>query len=112
MQQDVIRLRRELDDQCNDHINNDVAICPNQLPYNWNGTNYSALDLTHSLQPMQQDVIRCDTELERQSTTTSTTNVAVCPNQLPYNWNGTNYSAAGSYTFTTTMQQDVIRLRH
>ena len=34
--------------------------------------------------------------------TTSTTNVAVCSSQLPYSWNGSDYTAAGSYTFTTT----------
>src|SRR5207247_2327246 len=33
---------------------------------------------------------------------TSVTNVTVCSNQLPYNWNGTNHNAAGIYTFTTT----------
>src|SRR5205085_2185130 len=30
----------------------------------------------------------------------STTNVAVCPAALPYNWNGNSYNAAGSYNVT------------
>jgi hypothetical protein len=32
----------------------------------------------------------------------SQTPVSVCASALPYNWNGTNYTAAGTYTFTTT----------
>jgi Secretion system C-terminal sorting domain/Bacterial Ig-like domain (group 2) len=32
--------------------------------------------------------------------TNSTTNVNICGNQIPYNWNGTNYSIAGTYTKT------------
>ncbi len=31
---------------------------------------------------------------------TSTTNVTVCPSQLPYNWNGNNYTTAGTYQVT------------
>jgi hypothetical protein len=79
-----------------------VAICSNQLPYNWNGTNYSA---TGSYTFTTANAAGCDSvatlNLTIKSPTTSTTNVAVCSNQLPYNWNGINYSAAGSYTFTT-----------
>lgn len=29
-------------------------------------------------------------------------NVSICSNQLPYNWNGQNYNAPGSYTVTLT----------
>lgn len=36
------------------------------------------------------------------STSSSTTNVTRCSNQLPYVFNGTSYNAAGTYTFTTT----------
>ena len=30
--------------------------------------------------------------------TISTTNISICPNQLPYSWNGLNFNAAGSQT--------------
>ncbi|MFY7963454.1 MAG: T9SS type A sorting domain-containing protein, partial [Chitinophagaceae bacterium] len=36
--------------------------------------------------------------------TTSTTNVSICPSELPYSWNGSR-TAAGTYTFTTTNSQ-------
>ncbi|MCX6209255.1 MAG: IPT/TIG domain-containing protein, partial [Bacteroidetes bacterium] len=35
---------------------------------------------------------------------TSTTNVSICPSQLPYSWNGSR-TLAGTYTFTTTNSQ-------
>jgi hypothetical protein len=80
-----------------------VAVCSNQLPYNWNGTNYSAAG---SYTFTTTNAAGCDSvatlNLTIKSPTTSTTNVAICANQVPYNWNGTNYSAGGSYTFTTT----------
>jgi hypothetical protein len=44
--------------QFNDTSTTDVTICPNQLPYNWNGTDYRIAGLTHSLQPILQDVIQ------------------------------------------------------
>jgi hypothetical protein len=81
----------------------DVTICPNQLPYNWNGTDYTAAG-TYTFTTTNS--AGCDSvatlNLAVNSTTTSTTDVTICPNQLPYNWNGTDYTAAGTYTFTTT----------
>jgi hypothetical protein len=35
-------------------------------------------------------------------TLTSTTNIAICTNQVPYSWNGQSYSVAGTYTKTLT----------
>src|SRR6185369_30813 len=81
----------------------DVTVCPNQLPYNWNGTDYN-IPGTYTF--TTTNAAGCDSvatlNLTISSTTTSTTEVAVCSNQLPYNWNGTDYSVAGSYTFTIT----------
>src|SRR5262249_12122642 len=80
-----------------------VTICSDQLPYNWNGTNYNAAG-AYSF--TTTNAAGCDSiatlNLTVKTPTASTTNVAVCSNQLPYNWNGTNYNAAGAYTFTTT----------
>ncbi|MEZ4798732.1 MAG: hypothetical protein R2809_02920 [Flavobacteriales bacterium] len=33
---------------------------------------------------------------------TSTEDVTLCSNQLPYNWNGVDFTAAGSYDVTLT----------
>jgi gliding motility-associated-like protein len=76
-----------------------VTICSNEVPYNWNGTNYStAGSYTANL----LTVAGCDSvatlNLTINPTLTSTTNITICSNEVPYNWNGTNYSTAGSYT--------------
>src|SRR6185436_5211865 len=80
-----------------------VTICPSQLPYNWNGTDYN-IPGTYTF--TTTNAAGCDSvatlNLAIKVPTTSTTNVAVCSNQLPYTWNGTNYNGAGTYTFTTT----------
>src|SRR5262249_25944213 len=79
----------------------DVTICPSQVPYSWNGTDYDAAG-TYTF--TTTNAAGCDSiatlNLSIRAITTSTTNVAVCSNQLPYNWNGTDYNGAGSYTFT------------
>src|SRR5262249_7218976 len=80
-----------------------VTICPSQLPYSWNGTNYSTAG-TYTFNTTNAS--GCDSvatlSLSVNATTTSTTDVTICPNQLPYNWNGADYAGAGTYTFTTT----------
>ena len=75
-----------------------VAICNNQLPYSWNGINYTmsglfGITLTSSA--------GCDSlanlALTVNPISTSTTIASICSNQLPFNWNGTNYSTSGTY---------------
>jgi hypothetical protein len=98
--------------QFNDTSTTDVTICPNQLPYNWNGTDYTAPG-TYTFTTTNSAGCDSVATLNWQSMQrpTSTTDVTICPNQLPYNWNGTDYTIAGTYTFTTTNSQDVIQLR-
>ncbi|MEZ4798721.1 MAG: gliding motility-associated C-terminal domain-containing protein [Flavobacteriales bacterium] len=79
----------------------DVTLCSNHLPYNWNGVDYTAAgtyDVTLT------SVAGCDSiatlNLTINDVLTSTEDVTLCSNQLPYNWNGQNYSTAGSYTVT------------
>ncbi len=81
----------------------DLAICPAQLPYSWNGNNYT----TGGTYPVTlTSAAGCDSiatlNLTIKPNVTSTTDLAICPAQLPYNWNGTPYNAGGTYTFNTT----------
>ena len=80
-----------------------AAICTNQLPYTWNGQTINAAgtytaDLT--------SVSGCDSvatlNLVVNPVLTSTTNTAICTNQLPYTWNGQTINAAGTYTADLT----------
>lgn len=76
----------------------DVTVCANQLPYNWNGkliteAGYTSVKIENGTY--------CDSfaivNLTINPNTTSTTNVTVCANQLPYLWNGQSLTATGTY---------------
>ena len=79
-----------------------LSICPSQLPYSWNGLTFTTAGsqtktgLTNSL--------GCDSSatlnLTVKTNTSSTTNLSICPSQLPYSWNGLSFTAAGSQTKT------------
>ncbi|MFT3683236.1 MAG: gliding motility-associated C-terminal domain-containing protein [Ferruginibacter sp.] len=75
-----------------------VAVCSNQLPYSWNGNNYNA---TGIYKTVLVNTAGCDSvaflNFTVNDTSVSTTLVTVCSNQLPYTWNGNNYTATGIY---------------
>jgi len=80
-----------------------TKICPNQLPYSWNGQTINAAGTyTANL----TSAAGCDSvatlNLAVTATLTSTTNTTICANQLPYSWNGQTISAAGTYTVNLT----------
>ncbi len=78
-----------------------IAICNTQLPYSWNGNNYNAGGLYNVT---LVSAAGCDSiatlNLTVNNSVTSTTDITICNTQLPYSWNGNNYSAAGSYNVT------------
>jgi hypothetical protein len=71
--------------------------------FSWNGTNYTASGVytfngTNS--------VNCDSvatlNLTIRNSSASNTSDSICVAALPYVWNGTNYTASGVYTFTST----------
>ncbi len=76
-----------------------ISICPSELPYSWNNLTFTVAgsQTTHLT-----NATGCDSaatlNLTVKSNSTSTTNVNICSNQLPYSWNNNNYPAAGTYT--------------
>ena len=84
-----------------------VSRCSNQLPYLWNGINYQT---TGVYSYTTTNVAGCDSlvtlNFTVKQTSSSITNVSRCSNQLPYLWNGTNYQASGTYSFTTLNTAD------
>src|SRR5258705_58283 len=76
-----------------------TTICANQLPYTWNGQSINAAG-TYTANLISAS--GCDSiatlVLTVTATLTSTTNTTICPNQLPYTWNGQSINAAGTYT--------------
>ncbi|MFN8245202.1 MAG: T9SS type B sorting domain-containing protein [Ferruginibacter sp.] len=77
------------------------SVCPAQLPYTWNGQTYNGAG-TYSVTLTGSN--GCDSVatlvLVINTVLTSTTNVSVCPSQLPYHWNGQVYDTNGSYSVT------------
>ena len=76
-----------------------VTICPTALPYTWNGLTFNAAGLQTA---HLTNSVGCDSAaslaLVVLSTSTSTTNISICPSALPYSWNGLTFNAAGSQT--------------
>ena len=74
-----------------------VTRCSNQLPYVWNGTSYNAAG-TYTYHTT--NAVGCDSTatliLTVNNTSTSTTSVTRCSNQLPYVWNGYELQCRGN----------------
>ncbi|KIC92704.1 hypothetical protein OI18_21540 [Flavihumibacter solisilvae] len=80
-----------------------ATICTSQLPYSWNRNTYSEagtyevkLTSTAGCDSIATLILTVNTVL------TSTTNLTFCSNQLPFNWNGTSISEAGTYQVKLT----------
>ena len=75
-----------------------ISICPNALPFTWNGNSYATVG-TYTVHLTNS--VGCDSAatliLSLLPTSVSTTPISICPNALPYTWNGNSYSAAGTY---------------
>src|SRR5205085_1061149 len=82
-----------------------VTVCANALPYVWNSSSYNAAGTYVDTLTSQTG---CDSiatlVLNVNPVLTSTQNVTVCANALPYVWNGNSYNAAGTYVDTLTSQ--------
>ena len=95
----VAKLKLVIKDTSGSIINK--VLCSAQLPYNWNGNNYS---IAGTFIKVLVNAVGCDSTarlvLAIKDTSESTVNAAVCSNQLPFVWNGNNYSLAGTYTKT------------
>ncbi|MBL0358152.1 MAG: gliding motility-associated C-terminal domain-containing protein [Chitinophagaceae bacterium] len=89
--------------KANSSSSTDVSICAAQLPYRWNSNNYNTAG---SYTVTLINSAGCDSiatlVLTVKASSVSTTNLSVCTNQLPYNWNGNGYTAAGTYHVTLT----------
>lgn len=76
-----------------------TSICPSSLPYSWNGLTFT----TGGSQTAQITTAGgCDSSatlnLTVKATSSSTTNITICPSGLPYTWNGLTFNSAGTQT--------------
>src|SRR6185295_18365671 len=79
-----------------------ATVCTSKLPYIWNGTPYSTAGTYKDT--VASTTGGCDTAAVLNLTITAlindTTTATVCTSKLPYIWNGTPYSIAGTYKDT------------
>lgn len=79
----------------------DLTICETQLPYTWNGF---TLTEAGSQTAVLVSSINCDSvatlNLSVSPTLSSTTDITICETQLPFSWNGLNFTTSGSQTAT------------
>jgi gliding motility-associated-like protein len=78
------------------------SICPNQLPYTWNGLIFTKADTLTKTGLINS--AGCDSSatlrLTIKANTSSITTQSICPNQLPYTWNGLIFTKADTLTKT------------
>ncbi|MFZ4797625.1 MAG: T9SS type A sorting domain-containing protein [Bacteroidia bacterium] len=82
---------------------NYINICPSALPYTWNSRTYntSVTDTIHLT-----NAVGCDSvtilKLTVKTASNSTNNISICPNALPFTWNGKTYNANSTDTIYLT----------
>src|SRR4030095_15525331 len=81
-----------------------LSVCANQLPYTWNGHIFTQAGQV--IDTVTSTTGGCDTirtlVLAVNPLLTSTVNLTVCANQLPYTWNGHVFTQAGQVIDTVT----------
>jgi hypothetical protein len=75
-----------------------IAVCSNDMPYNWNGVDYnSAGTYVQNL----TNAAGCDSTaslvITVKQVSTSNHNISICSSQLPIVWNGLTLTAPGNY---------------
>ena len=80
----------------------DTTVCDTELPFDWNGLTFTAAgSQTATLSGV---VTGCDSlatlNVTVNPTLLSTTDTTVCDTELPFDWNGLTFAAAGSQTAT------------
>ncbi|RYY40483.1 MAG: T9SS type A sorting domain-containing protein [Chitinophagaceae bacterium] len=86
-----------------------LSICSSALPFQWNGLTFNGAgtQIAHLV-----NAAGCDSAaklvLVVRPNSTSTTNISICPPELPYTWNGLVFTTAGAQTahFTNSVGCD------
>ena len=87
------------------------SICSSQLPYSWNGNLYYQAGTYNTVLSTVNDTTTIGIlNLSVNNSASSTTTINICPSKLPYKWNGSSYSVAGTYskTFTSSVSCDSV----
>ncbi len=81
----------------------DTTVCDTEVPFDWNGLTFTgASSQTASLLSSTGCDSLATLNVTMNPTLTSTTDTTVCDTELPFDWNGLTFTAAGSQTTTLT----------
>ena len=82
----------------------DTTVCDTEVPFDWNGLTFTTTESQTTT--LSSVVTGCDSivtlNLTVNPTLLSTTDTTVCDTELPFDWNGLTFAAAGSQTATLT----------
>ena len=85
----------------NSQSSTEITICDDLLPYSWNGLTFNAAG---SQTATLSSAAGCDSlatlNLTVNPEVSSTTDITICDDLLPYSWNGLTFNSAGSQTAT------------
>ncbi|HNB81805.1 MAG TPA: hypothetical protein PLP14_06895, partial [Chitinophagaceae bacterium] len=79
------------------------SICANQLPYLWNGLNFTASgNYVYTTLGSNGCDSTANLILDVLPNTVSNTTLSLCMNQTPYSWNGQSLTSSGNFIYQTT----------
>jgi len=82
----------------------DTTVCDTEVPFDWNGITFTTTESQTAT--LTSVVTGCDSlatlNVTVNPTLLSTTDTTVCDTEIPFDWNGLTFSAAGSQTATLT----------
>ncbi len=85
------------------NVTDNKTVCESELPYEWNGVTFTEAGTQNVT---LQAVTGCDSVVVMTLTMNPTYNItesqSVCEGELPYTWNGVEFTAAGTQTVTLT----------
>ena len=80
----------------------DTTVCDTEVPFDWNGLTFTTTESQTA--SLVSSVSGCDSlatlNVTVNPTLLSTTDTTVCDTELPFDWNGLTFTAAGSQTAT------------
>ena len=87
------------------------SVCSSQLPYSWNGNLYYQAGTYNTVLSTVNDTTTIGIlNLSVKNPSSSTTTIDICSSKLPYKWNGSSYTASGTYSknFTNSVGCDSV----
>jgi hypothetical protein len=88
---------------CTSYSTTQITVCPSELPYSWNGLVFADGGTQTA---MLTNIANCDSlatlNLTVAALSSSTNELTICANEIPYTWNGFVFNGSGVHTADLT----------